>query len=144
MCFLNSSLALARGLGTVPSARAGDEGERTLQCGYWTPSFRILTHFSYSVSALRQYCVVSTGTVGPEGSVAFGHISVTSSVPNLQCVSEKQKWALPSGRKGDEKLGDEIPKIPARVWMKDPYPVQDRVTGTDALWVWQQGEGCTL
>lgn len=30
MCFLNSALMLARGLGTVPSARAGDEGERDI------------------------------------------------------------------------------------------------------------------
>lgn len=53
VCFLNLALVLARGLGTVPSARAGDEGERTFWCGLRTPFFRALTHFNYSpVSAL--------------------------------------------------------------------------------------------
>lgn len=34
-------------------------------------------------------------------------------------MSEKQKWVLPGGRKGDEKPGEETPAL---MWMKDPLP----------------------
>lgn len=58
----------------------------------------------------------------------------------LPDVSERQKWALPSGRYGNEKLEEEIPAL---VWIKDPYPVQDTVTETDGLGVRLLAEGHT-
>lgn len=75
--------------------------------------------------------------------MTFGHILVPSSVPGTELafsMCQRNRNGLYPVGKGDEKPGEETPAL---MWMKDPCPVQDMVTGTDGLGVWLAGEGCT-